>query len=164
MESLHAALVFCGIMMLLLKLFMWGNNICDKTHGFYHMPQIPGIYAEFLWQSHKRATRYLVAIQTSVCFSRNCTPDFFPKFGRKTEVVCPKIMVPLTFQSVDVSLRIIHPVQQGNEGPLPLCKYKYNVWFFFIYFLMHGEVPAWSKLNHIRGRKFLFSSFLGAQT
>lgn len=30
-----------------------------------------------------------------------------PKFGRKTEVLCPRIMVPLTFQSVDVRLRVI---------------------------------------------------------
>lgn len=131
MESLQPTLIFCGIMMFLLKLFMSGNNICDKTCGFYHVPQIPEIYAVFLWQSHKRASRYIVAIQTSVCFSRSCTPDFFLKFGRKTEVVCPRIMVPLTFQSVDV--RIIYPVQQGNKRPLPLCKYKYNVWVFFIY-------------------------------
>lgn len=163
MELLHTTLASCGIMMLLLKLFVWGNKVCDKTCGFYLMPQIPGIYAECLWQSYKWASRYMVAIQISVCFSRNCTPDFFPKFGRKTEVICPRIMVLLTFQSVDV--RVIYSVQQGNKGPLPLCKYKYiQCLGLFHVFLMYGKVLAWSKLNHIKGRKFLFSSFLGAQT
>lgn len=115
MQFLHKMLVFCDITMLLLRLFMWWNNVCDEIHILYHMAQIPGFYKQFFWQLHKRTSSYLMLVQTSVCFPRNCILDAFPRFGRESKVACPKIAFPLPFQNVDIQVIFIYPVQQGNS-------------------------------------------------